>query len=151
MSEFANHLNSILVETYHNIVRVEEDFLRNNHKINLSIREMHLVEYVGMDKENGKTISEIAEYLKVAKPSVTVAVMKLVKKGYLIKEGSDSDGRVVRVMLTKAGRVVEAYHHMYHIGMVQEIEKGFDDEEQEVLIHAIKKLNEFFKRSIGEE
>jgi len=151
MNDFTNMLNNILVETYHNIVRVEENFLRNNSKIDLSIREMHLIEYVGQDKMNGKTISDIAEYLKVAKPSVTVAVMKLVKKGYLVKQGSEKDGRVVHVILTKSGKVVEAYHHLYHVRMVQEIEKDFDPEEQERLIKVIKKLNDFFVNSIGDK
>ena len=140
-----------MIEIYHNIMRVEEDFLRNNDRIDLSIREMHLIEYVGEDKQNGKNISEIADYLNVARPSVTVAVNKLEKRGYLEKRSCQSDGRVVRVFLTKAGRKVNMYHHIYHMDMIREIEKGFTEQEQELLIRTIEKLNEFFKGSLGEE
>jgi DNA-binding MarR family transcriptional regulator len=81
MQSFQMVLNNMLMQVYHNIVRVEEEFLQKNKRINLTIREMHLIECVGEDKENGKTVSEIAEFLKIAKPSVTVAVGKLEKKG----------------------------------------------------------------------
>jgi DNA-binding MarR family transcriptional regulator len=101
MREFQKTLNYMLTEIYHNILRVEEEFLQNNHRINLTIREMHLIECVGTDRENGKTISEIADYLKVARPTVTVAVSKLERKGYLAKNGCLNDGRVVRVKLTR--------------------------------------------------
>jgi len=148
--DFPHVLNSILVEAYHNILRVEEEFLKKNNRINLSIREMHLIECVGMDKENGKTVSEIADYLKVARPSVTVMVNKLERKGYLEKQGSETDGRIVCVRLSREGRKVEAYHRQYHMNMVREIEKEFGNEEQEYLIRTINKLNEFFKKGAGE-
>lgn len=145
MQDFPHMLNSMLVEVYHNILRVEEEFLKNNNRINLSIREMHLIECVGMNKEEGKTVSEIAEYLKVARPSVTVAVNKLEKKGYLEKQGCQTDGRIVRVRLSREGRKVDAYHKQYHMNMVREIEKEFCIEEQDILIRTIVKLNDFFK------
>ncbi|HPE15887.1 MAG TPA: MarR family transcriptional regulator [Oscillospiraceae bacterium] len=150
MQDFAHILNSILVEVYHNILRVEEDFLRKNNRIDLSIREMHLIECVGMDRETGKTVSEIAEYLKVARPSVTVMVNKLERKGYLEKQGSRTDGRMVCVRLSREGRKVEAYHRQYHMNMVREIEKEFDPAEQELLIRTIVKLNDFFKKGVGD-
>ncbi|WP_159435366.1 MarR family winged helix-turn-helix transcriptional regulator [Sporobacter termitidis] len=139
----------MLMEVYHNILRVEEEFLQNNDRVNLTIREMHLIECVGMDKENGKTVSEIAEYLKVAKPSVTVAVNKLEKKGYLCKNSCHTDGRVVRVTLTREGRKIYLYHNRYHLSMIHEIEDEFGDEEQAYLIRVIGKLNKFFEKSVG--
>ena len=151
MNTFADIFNSVLVEVYHNIVRVEEDFLRNHRKINLSIREMHLIECVGQNKGIGKTVSEIAEYLKISKPSATIAVNKLENKGYLKKQGSDDDGRIVHVTLTKEGRIVDMHHHLYHVSMVQAIENEFTEEERQILIRMIEKLNEFFKGGIKEK
>ncbi len=149
MQDFPHVLNDMLVEVYHNILRMEEEFLKRNNRISLSIREMHLIECVGMDRKSGKTISEIADYLKVARPSVTVMVGKLEKKGFLAKQGCETDGRIVRVFLTREGRKVDAYHKQYHMNMVREIEKAFEPEEQQYLLRAIDKLNEFFKKSAG--
>ncbi|NLA86822.1 MAG: MarR family transcriptional regulator [Clostridiales bacterium] len=151
MQSFQMILNNMLIEVYHNIVRVEEEFLQRNSRINLTIREMHLIECVGEDREKGKTVSEIAEYLKIARPSVTVAVKKLEKKGYLSKNSCETDGRVVRVTLTREGRKVYAYHKRYHMSMIHEIESEFDESEQELLVRIIAKLNKFFEKSVGAE
>jgi DNA-binding MarR family transcriptional regulator len=110
---------------------------------------MHLIECVGDDKENGKTVSEIAEFLKIAKPSVTVAVGKLEKKGYLNKNGCQTDGRVVRVTLTREGRKVYAYHQRYHMSMIHDIESEFGEDEREMLVRVIARLNKFFEKSVG--
>lgn len=149
MQGFQKLMNDMLIQVYHNIVRVEEEFLQKNDRINLTIREMHLIECVGMDRENGKTISEIANFLKVRRPSVTVAVSKLEKKGYLTRKDCDKDGRVVHVTLTREGRKVDMYHKRYHLSMVHEIEDEFDAAEQDTLIRVIAKLNKFFEKTVG--
>ncbi len=151
MQSFQMMLNNMLIEVYHNIVRLEEEFLQRNSRINLTIREMHLIECVGEDREEGKTVSEIAEYLKIARPSVTVAVKKLEKKGYLNKNSCETDGRVVHVTLTREGRKVYTYHKRYHMSMIHEIESEFDESEQELLVRVIAKLNKFFEKSVGAE
>ncbi len=119
MQGFAQMLNNMLVEVYHNILRVEEEFLKNNNRINLSIREMHLIECVGMNREEGKTVSEIAEYLKVARPSVTVAVNKLERKGYLEKQGcrtTDGSSRSFEQGGPQGGRLPPAVPYEYGAG-----------------------------------
>lgn len=146
MEDFSHTLNSMLVEVYHSIMSAEEKFLQRNNRINLSIREMHLIECVGMDKGSGKTISEIADYLKIARPSATVAVNKLEKKGYLYRQGSERDRRIVHVVLTREGRKIETYHRRYHMNMVEELKQEFVDDEQECLLRTINKLNEFFNK-----
>lgn len=149
MLGFQKKLNTMLMEVYHNIMRVEEEFLQSNRRINLTIREMHLIECIGEDRENGKTISEIADYLKIARPSVTVAVNKLEKKGYLIRNACHTDGRVVRVTLTREGKIIDMYHKRYHMTMIHEIEREFDDAERDCLVRVIGKLNKFFEKSVG--
>ena len=146
---FTAMLNNILMLAYHNILRVEEEFLQNNNRISLTIREMHLVECVGEGDRTGRTISEIADYLKIARPSVTVAVKKLEHRGYLQKNTCENDGRVVRVTLTREGRAIFMYHKRYHLAMVGEIEEELDESEKQLLIGAITKLNKFFEKSIG--
>lgn len=149
MQEFQKVLNYMLTEIYHNIMRVEEEFLQKNSRIDLTIREMHLIECVGMDQGNGKTLSDIADYLKVARPTVTVAVNKLEKKGYLKKNSCSSDGRVVRVTLTREGRKVDMYHKRYHMLMIHELEDEFDEGEREGLLRVVRRLNTFFEKSVG--
>lgn len=150
MDIFAMELNAILVEAYHNILRLEEKALKMTSRIPLTINEMHLIECVGKGKENGRTVSELAHDLNIARPSATIAVKKLEKKGYVEKVSCENDGRVVRVHLTREGEKINAYHNFYHRSMVREISEVFSEEEKNCLIRAIRKLNEYFKKSIGE-
>lgn len=149
MDLFASQLNEVLVDTFNNILKVEEDLLKHSANIDLSINEMHLIESVGKNKNNGKTISDLAQCLKITLPSVTIAINKLVKKGYVKKEKSNADGRMVFVRLTDKGRRIDKIHHYFHLKMVNEISNEMTDHEKEVLIHGMKKLNGFFKKKLS--
>lgn len=61
-------------------------------------------------------------------PSVTVAINKLVKKGYVKKEKSNTDGRVVYVRLTDKGLRIDKIHQYFHVKMVKDISKEMTDE-----------------------
>ena len=149
MPKFTEALNEMLVSVYNKILRVEEAFLQRGIGAGLSIREMHMAEYVGKAGAEGRTLSEIADFLGVARPSVTVSARKLEQKGFFTKTGSSQDGRVVRVTLTREGRRVYMHHMRFHSLMVRELEDGFSEDERKVLIRAIEKLDGFFERSIG--
>lgn len=151
MGGFETELNGILVEAYHSILKMEELTLTRNERLPLSINEMHLIECVGKGGDSGRTVSELAEALYITRPSATVAVGKLEKKGYVKKSGCENDGRVVRVYLTRQGKKADGYHRYYHRRMVRELSCGMTDEEKNCLIKAVRKLNAFFRDSIGEE
>ena len=148
MQPFSVVLNELLVTVFHNILRVEEEYLQKDVGRGLTIREMHMIEYIGMSGQEGRTLSETAEFLNVARPSVTVAARKLEEKGFLTKNGSEQDGRVVRVTLTREGRKVYMHHMRFHTLMVRELEEGLDEDEKSILVRAIDKLNRFFENSI---
>ncbi|NUM48208.1 MAG: MarR family transcriptional regulator [Anaerolineales bacterium] len=58
------------------------------------------------------TITELATHLNFAKASVTTGINKLVALGYVLKNQSNEDKRVVRVQLTSAGEeLVNAKFH----------------------------------------
>ncbi|MGL4606969.1 MAG: MarR family winged helix-turn-helix transcriptional regulator [Eubacteriaceae bacterium] len=148
MEPFASQLNSILVDTFNSILKVEEAMLKHSETLDLSISEMHLIESVGKKNSVGKTISDIAQDLGITLPSVTIAINKLLKKGYVKKEKSELDGRVVNVHLTEKGLRVNKIHQYFHRKMVNEISKEMTDQEKRVLIQGINKLNHFFEKKL---
>ena len=148
MQRFTDMINNMLVSVFNKILRYEEDFLQKGLARGMTIREMHMIEYVGASGEEGRTSSEIADFLEVARPSVTVAVRKLEGKGFLTKSGWAPDGRVVRVTLTRDGRKVYMHHMRFHALMVSELEGCFSEEEKDVLSRALSKLDDFFSRRI---
>lgn len=151
MDEFSSRLNNLLVDTFRSILKVEEQMLQKHLTLNLSISEMHLIESVGKGGDEGLTISSIAEDLSISMPSVTVAINKLQGKGYVEKERSGTDSRMVYVKLTRNGRRVDAVHRHFHETMVEGIAEGLNEEERDTLAGGIDKLNAFFKNKLQPE
>ena len=146
MGTFAADLNELLVEIYRNIEILEESELKKS-RLNLSISEIHLIELIAK-AGGGMTVSEIAERLKVTRPSVTVAVNKLVQKGYCEKRRREDAGRAVAVALTKAGRKVEAFHARCHRSMIREISDDLTENEKAELLRTMSRINTYFRTKI---
>ena len=151
MDTFAQELNDLLVETFWNILKVEELMLQSGSGNDLSLSELHVIESVGKSGEAGRTISEIALDLDVALPSVTVQINKLQKKGYVEKHKDELDGRVVYAKLTKQGQKMDTVHAFFHRQMVLAVAEGVDEKEKEVLIQGITKLRNFFEKKSESE
>jgi len=149
VEQFKQALNMLFAEVYHNVLRLEIQAIQQSGRLKLSINEMHLIECVGRGMPEGYTIRELAEELQIKSPSVTVAVQKLVAKGYVEKVACLRDRRAVRVLLTWAGRRVEAFHAYYHRMLVRTLAEGMEDDEQRALLRAVKKLNAYLVESLG--
>lgn len=145
MKPFEEQLNAVIVDTYRSILKVEETILKRSDKIDLSINEMHMLEAVGKDKDRRRTISELAEELNITLPSVTVAINKLMKKGYVEKVRGEEDGRIVYVSLTRMGKKIDSVHRYFHESMVRSIIRDMTEEEQQILYKGVMKLDQFLK------
>ncbi len=150
MDMFSNKLNELILETFHFILKIEEESIRSLGPSNLSISEFHLLEAVSKNREQGLTIGEIATDQNITRPSVTVAVNKLEKKGYVLKEKCSNDGRKTYVKLTRLGRRMNAGHRYFHEEMCKKIAEDMTDEEKEILAQGITKLNIFFSKKLDE-
>ena len=75
--------------------------LKKAGRLDLSIGELHMIEFIAKDKERGKSISEIAQKQDLSLPSVTIAINNLVKKGYVEKVQSAHDRREYHLRPTK--------------------------------------------------
>lgn len=148
MDEFSIQLNQLLVDTFRCILKVEEQTLRGVGGMDLSISELHLIESVGKGRDQGRTISAIAEDLGITLPSVTVAINKLAAKGFVQKVRGEEDSRTVVVQLTHAGRKADAAHRYFHENMVRNIISEMDEAEKKTLLQGTRKLNEFFRRKL---
>lgn len=150
MDKFASKLNNLMVDTFRNVLKIEEYSLRKTGEVNLSISELHLIEAVAKNNENGKTISQIAQELSITLSSVTVAINKLQKKGYVEKIRNVLDKREVHVKLTKKGHRMEIAHKYFHEQMARSVSEGFSEEEKTLLLKCINRLNDFFKMKLSD-
>ena len=145
MDNRLEELNTLFVDTFDAIMRVEEKSLKHVGGGDLSIAEFHTLECIGNGEGNRRTVGEIAEALEVTVPTVTVCVGKLVKKGYVTKTKSEKDARVFIIELTPKGKKMNRLHRFFHEQMVLSIGNEFSEEELEYLLRCIRKLNTFFE------
>ena len=141
-------LNTLLVDTFDAILRVEEKNLRKVGGSKLSIAEFHTLECIGQGEDCHRTVGEIAEALGVTVPTVTVCVNKLVQKGYVTKTRSEKDARVAIIELTAEGRKMNRLHRFFHEQMIFAICNELDDGEMESLMKCVRKLNAFFEERV---
>lgn len=136
-------VNDYLVSVFNDILTIEESELKKSQFNDLSITEMHTIEAIGMYKK--KTSSEVAKELSITVGTLTVAINNLVKKGYVERLRSEDDRRVVKLGLTKKGKLLFRVHQHFHREMVKNILKGMEQEEEQALLKALKNLHDFLQ------
>lgn len=136
-------VNDYLVSVFNDILTIEESELKKSQFNDLSITEMHTIEAIGMYKK--KTSSEVAKELSITVGTLTVAINNLVKKGYVKRLRSEDDRRVVKLGLTKKGKLLFRVHQHFHREMVKNILKGMEQEEEQALLRALKNLHDFLQ------
>ena len=143
MKERILEINRLLVEIYEDVNRIEEYAIKTGEFKDLSITEIHTLEAVGL--YGSKTMSEIASELEITMGTLTTAIDKLIKKGYVERKRSNIDRRIVNVSLTNKGKLAYRIHEKFHLYMVKAIMNDFNSQEEEVLLCALRKLNNHLK------
>ena len=136
-------LNELLVQLFNDILQIEEKSLKNGPLSDLSVTEWHTIEAIGMYKE--RTMTEVAQDLKITVGTLTTAINKLIKKGYVDRKRIEEDRRVVLIHLTKKGKLAYRIHEKFHNDMINETISGLREDEEEILISSLERLNVFFK------
>ncbi|MDO4562560.1 MAG: MarR family transcriptional regulator [Clostridia bacterium] len=148
MEVYTADFEDVLIETYHALLRVESALLRRAEAVDITSSEMNILAILGRRGETGLTVSQLAAELGITLPSVTAAVNKLEKKGYVNKEKSKFDGRVVTVRLTREGERLYVYQKYYFKNTIKALSKGFSDAEKECFRRGIAKMHEVFKETL---
>ena len=136
-------LNKLLVQLFNDILHIEENSLKNIDLMDLSMTEIHTIEAVGI--KYAKTMGEIAHDLRITVGTLSAAITKLIKKGYVERKRTEEDRRVVLVSLTSKGENVYREHQVFHEEMICAMLSNFSDEEEQVLSKSLEKLNTFFE------
>jgi len=142
--ETIEKINRILVSLFNEVLKAEEKSMRDRTSHNLSRTEVHTLVAIGM---NGpKKMTEAANELQISVGTLTVAIDKLVRKGYVSRVRSEKDRRIVHIALTDSGRDVVHEHDMYHEEMVSEATSALNDEEMDQFAESIGKIADFFRK-----
>lgn len=141
MNKTLSAVNELFSEVFNDILRIEEKTLRNGVFKDISLSEVHTVEVIGMYEP--KNMSDVAKKLNITVGTLTVAINKLVRKGYVKRERSSSDRRVVNVSLTNKGRVLYRFHAKFHSDMIREVILELTEQEIGVLNSALSNLSKY--------
>lgn len=144
MDKTLQMLNELLVETFNEILKVEEQSLRAATRSTVTVTELHTLEAIGAQEP--RTVSELATATHVTVSTMTIAVNRLTAKGYVERMREPADRRVVRARLTEKGRELAEAHRQFHERMVTAVAQRLDAVQLDALIKAVESLREFFSR-----
>ena len=137
-------LNDILVSLFNNVLKIEEDAIKNSSRHNLSITEIHTLAAIGPGK--AKTMTQVAASLKISVSTLTSAINKLVNKKYVNRYRVPEDRRIVKIELTEDGIDAVKEHDDFHKRLVNDVLSELNEEEQAVLFQSLYAINDFFKK-----
>ncbi len=143
MNELESHVNDLLLEIFENILVTEQKALRRGSFSDLSIAEMHTLEGIGL--YDAHTMSETAARLAITTGTLTVAVDKLVRKGYVERLRDEADRRVVRVRLTRKGKIAYRLHMKYHTLLVERLLLPLDATGRRTLVETLETIDAFVR------
>ena len=136
-------LNSLLVDTFNAILKVEERSLRVGLTDTVTVTEMHILDAIGDD--GVRTVTELAAAAMVTVSTMTIAINRLEGKKLVERVRDTADRRVVRVRLTEAGRRIAYAHRRFHRRMARAVADGLEPGELDILAQAMEKLRGFFQ------
>lgn len=141
MNGYDSIINELLLDIFDKILVTEEKALRKGSFSDLSVAEMHTLEGIGLYET--RTMSETAANLGITTGTLTVAVDRLVRKGYVERQRDTSDRRVVRVRLTRKGKLAFRMHNKFHKLLVDRIVEPLDEPERQMLLRLLQQVSGF--------
>ena len=138
-------LNDILVNLFFEILDLEERELIKGDFKNISVNDMHIIDAIAPGE--GKNMSAIAKIQGVTIGSLSTSMNNLVKKGYVVRERSEEDRRLVIIKLTDKGLRAYERHKDFHEKMVDAALKTLAEDEYTAtkVIKVLKGISEFFR------
>lgn len=136
-------VNDVLVNLFREILVVEENAIINGEFKNITVNDCHIIEAVAPG--DGKNMSAIAKQLGITVGSLTTSMNSLVKKGYVERERSEEDRRVVMIRLTEKGLRAYAEHKKFHDEMTDAVIATLDEKEIPALANVLQGLIKFFR------
>lgn len=140
--ELDNVLNTLLITLFHDIMNIEEEVLISGEFADITIKDMHVIEAIGRGEP--KPSSVVAKRLSITMGTLTKSIDRLVRTGYVQRERSDEDKRLVLLSLTARGIKADERHQMFHEDMIQAALAQFDEKETQILLESLSGLADYF-------
>lgn len=134
----ATDLRKLMQDVHGVFLTVDEAVAKCGPVIDLSIQEIHLLEWLGDD--GPRMMRELAEFLRLAVNSVTTVVDRLEQRGLVRRQRSEEDRRIVRVELTDVGRSTYDELSENKLAFLRAMLEALSPEEQEIFLVLFRKI-----------
>ena len=135
-------LNELLVKLFKDILEIEAKSLITEEFKDITYNDMHIIEAVGIDEP--RNMKTVAKLMSVTTGTLTKAMDALCEKGYVVRERSTKDKRVIKLRLTDKGKSAYYHHEQFHRQMIKNIASEMSEQETEALIYALAKMVDYF-------
>lgn len=142
MASAKKMINTLLVDVFNHILRIEEATLKENN-VKLSMTEVHVLEAIRNTEV--PTMGEVAKRLRITLGTLTTSINILVRKKMVFRYSDDSDRRKVYLKLTEEALKVLKIHDDFHEDMISSVFKDLKLEEDEVLLKSLENITNYFK------
>lgn len=147
--KISNSINELLVTLFHRLMSIEEKAIITDEFKDISNNDMHIIEAIGI--EEPRSVSNVASRLDVTVGTLNIAMNRLEKKGYIERNRSEADKRVVLATLTEKGKNAFFHHRDFHKKMIRAIVADLSDEEMQSLYSCLNRLMKFFREYPNEK
>ena len=135
--DMENSLEQLLKTIIHTFDSMEEEMKGKSDMVELTSRQIFCIEQI--KSLSNPSLSELAEVMNIAKPSMTVMINRLEKNQLVEKVQSDSDRRTAHLHLTEKGEKAAGLHEELHAKISDILVSDLTESEQEILIVLLNK------------
>lgn len=136
-------MSELLASVFDHVMDMEAKAVITEEFSDITNNDMHIIEAIGVSEP--RNMSAIAHRLSVTVSTLTTNMNGLEKKGYIVRERSLEDKRVVYVLLTEKGKKAFFHHRDFHKKMIKAIVKDLNEEEMGILYRCLLNLTSFLE------
>lgn len=139
-------LSDKLFMLYSLTVQHESDELAKSEFNDITVKDLHMIRAIAIKKN--QTITQIAKRMVLSKATLTSNLDKLEKLGYVARQRSEKDRRVINIVLTKKGKLLYRLHNRQHGDYIRVLLGDLSDKEKQDINNAIDNLIDYLEEKM---
>lgn len=141
-------IRNLFFEFQSKLLFYERKFLKKFNINDITPNEAKILHLIGT-LEN-KSMSDIADKLKVTYGTLSTTINSLVKKGYLIRTRNKPDRRIIILHLTKRCIDIIKKHEIFHYELINQLITSLSTEKVIILNEILTNLNQILETNFCE-
>lgn len=144
MRKTLDAISGTISNVFNDITRLEETFLKKSKFRDVSPKEIRTIEAIG--NCTIKNMGTIAKKLDITVGTLTVCITNLEKKGYVRREKSLNDRRIVNINLTEKGKKMFKLYCNFREEILKDIIINLNSKEKEVFSDALNTVSKVLNK-----